>query len=710
MIPFARPITAACALLAAAASMGVDPAVNAPAPPVARIEPHTLEAHGHVRTDDYFWLRERESPEVVAYLEAENDYTKAVMADTEALQETLVEEIKGRIKQTDLSVPYKLQDYYYYVRYEEGKDYPIHCRKRGSLEAPEEIMLDVNVMAEGHAYYAVGRVAVSSGQDRIAYAVDTEGRRKYTVYVKDLATGELLADVLPDVTGNMSWANDNKTLFYTKQDPETLRWNQVWRHTLGADPAMDVLVYEEDDETFGVGVGKTKSREYLVIACYQTVSTEYRILDADTPGAEWRVFLPRERDHEYSVDHAGDWFYIRTNADGAKNFKLMRAPVSDFSRARWEDVLPHRDDVFFEGAQLFDDYLVAEERKDGLIQMRVRPWDGSPEHYIDFGEPAYAAGFGANHDFDTTVLRYGYTSLTTPSSVYDYDMAARTKTLLKREEVLGDFDSAEYVTERLHATAADGARIPISVVYRKGLEKNGANPFLLYGYGSYGHSLDAAFSSSRLSLLDRGFVYAIAHVRGGQELGRDWYDQGRLLNKKNTFTDFIACAEHVIAEGYTSPGHLYCSGGSAGGLLVGAVLNMRPDLFHGAVANVPFVDIVTTMLDDSIPLTTGEYDEWGNPHDKTYYDYMLSYSPYDNVRAQAYPHILIETGLHDSQVQYWEPAKWLAKLRTMKTDGNFLIMKTDMEAGHSGGTGRTKRYKELAFEYAFLLKLAGKTQ
>ncbi len=675
-------------------------------PATAKVIPHELEQHNHVRVDNYYWLRERDNPDTVAYLEAENRHTEKAMAHVQPLEAALFEEIKGRIKQTDMSAPYRRDDYYYYTRYQEGQEYPLYARKRESLENPEELMLDVNVLAEGHEFFAVGRLAVSSGQDLLAYAEDARGRRIYTIRFKNLATGETLPDVIPAVTSNMTWANDNRTLFYARQDPETLRSDRIYRHVLGTDPAEDVLVYDETDDTFSAHVFKTKSKRYIMIVSSQTLSSEYRYLDAGDPTGALTSFLPRERGHEYAVDHFENRFFIHTNHE-ARNFRLMSTPLDRTGKEHWEEVIPHRPDVLLEGFEVFRDHLVLEERRDGLVRIRVIPWDGSQEHYLEFGEPAYLAGTSVNLEFDTTVLRYGYTSMTTPSSVYDYDMVTREKTLLKQEEVLGGFDAADYRTERLHATAADGVRVPISLVYRKGMERNGRSPLLLYGYGSYGHSLDAGFGSARLSLLDRGFVFAIAHVRGGEEMGRPWYEDGKLLKKKNTFTDFIACAGHLIEQRYTSRDRLFAMGGSAGGLLMGAVVNLRPELFEGVVAQVPFVDIVTTMLDPDIPLTTGEYDEWGNPNDKEYYDYMLSYSPYDNVEAREYPHMLVTTGLHDSQVQYWEPAKWVAKLRATKTDHNRLLLKTNMEAGHGGASGRFKRYREIALEYAFLLDLAG---
>ena len=678
-------------------------------PPVAKRVPHELENHGHVRVDDYYWLKERENPEVTAYLAAENDYTKAVMAHAEELQESLYREIVARIKKDDESVPYKLGDYYYYERYVEGGEYPIYCRKR-SLEAAEEVMLDVNRLARGHEFFDVRGLRVSSGQNILAYATDSVGRRFYTLRFRDLETGEDLEDAIPNVSGNSAWANDNRTIFYTRQHSETLRWYQIYRHVLGTDPSADTLVYEEEDEEFNCFVFKTKSKRFVVLGCQQTLSSEYRFLEADDPDGDFRVFLPREREHEYSIDHFGEKFLIRTNHE-AKNFRLMETPISATGKENWKEVIPHREKVFLHDFEIFRDHLVVSERKDGLIQMRVMTWEGGEEHYLDFGEPAYLARFKDNREFDTRVLRYAYTSLTTPNSVYDYDMVGRQVTLMKEEEVLGGFDKANYQTERLHAPAADGTLIPISLAYRKDkFKKDGRSPLLLYGYGSYGATLDASFRSYRLSLLDRGFVFALAHIRGGQELGRDWYENGKLMKKKNTFTDFIDCAKYLIEQQYTHPEVLFAEGGSAGGLLVGAVTNMAPELFHGVVSHVPFVDVLTTMLDPDIPLTTSEYDEWGDPNEKEAYEYMLSYSPYDNLEAKAYPNILVTTGLHDSQVQYWEPAKYVAKLRTLKTDSNRLLLKTNMEAGHGGASGRFKRHRETALAYAFLLDLVGITE
>ncbi len=677
-----------------------------PKPPVAKTVPKRLERHGNVRIDPYHWLKDRDNPDVLRYLEAENAYTAAMMAHTAQLQETLFREFKTRVQQTDTSVPYRKDDYFYYTRTEAGKNYPIYCRKKGSLAAAEEIVLDVNRVAEGHAYCSVRSGEISEGQDLLAYGVDTVGRRFYTLQFKRLSTGELLGDVIHDVTGNVAWANDNRTVLYTRQDPETLRPYRVYRHVLGSDPARDELVYEEKDETFSSYVFKTKSKRYLMLVSSQTLSTEYRYLDADRPADKPKLFEPRRRDHEYGVDHFGDSFYIRTNYE-AKNFRLMRTPVGQTGLAHWTEVLPHRADVLLEGFEIFRDHLVVSERAQGLLQLRVRPWSGGAEHYVEFGESSYVANPGPNFQFDTNVLRFNYSSMTTPSSVYDYDMVTHERKLLKRDEVLGGFDVANYRTERIYVTARDGKRVPVSLVYRLPFVPDGSRPLVLYGYGSYGASMDPGFDPFRISLLDRGFVYALAHVRGGEELGRPWYEDGKLLHKKNTFTDFIDCAAHLVATKYADPKRVFAWGGSAGGLLVGAVITMRPELWSGAIAEVPFVDVVTTMLDDDIPLTTSEFDEWGDPRDKTYYEYMLSYSPYDQTKPGAYPSLLVTAGLHDSQVQYWEPAKWVAKLRAVRTDDRRLLLRTEMGAGHGGLSGRDDRYRERAFRYAFLLDVAG---
>lgn len=673
-------------------------------PPVAEKIPTELTAHGHTRVDDYFWLRERDNPKVIEYLEAENAYLRAVMKHTEPLQEALYNEIIGRIKQTDMSVPYRSEGFYYYTRFEEGKEYPIHCRKKGNLEAPEEILLNVNKMAEGHAYYHVTGISVSPNNSLLSYGIDTVSRRLYTIHFKNLETGEIFPDRISNTTGLAAWANNNKTVFYTLMDMTTLRPYKIMKHVLGNDIGADMEVFVEIDETFNTYVSKSKSKKLIIIASDSTLSTEYRYLDASLPDGEFKVVQPRERDLEYQVEHFKDKFYIRTNYQ-AKNFRLMEVQMGKTAKEYWKEIIPHREDVLLEDFEIFARFLVVEERQSGLPQLRIMPWESKEEHYLDFGEQTYSASISFNPEFETDLLRYDYSSLTTPNSTYDYNMASKEKTLLKRQEVVGDFSPDNYYAERLYATAPDGVKIPVSLVYKKGLEKNRANPTLLYGYGSYGSTMNPSFSSVRLSLLDRGFVYAIAHIRGGQEMGRFWYEDGKLFKKKNTFTDFIACAEHLIAEKFTQPEKLFAMGGSAGGLLMGAVINIRPDLFKGVIATVPWVDVVTTMLDSSVPLTTAEYDEWGDPNIKEYYDYMLSYSPYDNVEAKEYPNLLVTTGLHDSQVQYWEPVKWVAKLRAMKTDSNRLLLYTNMEAGHSGASGRFRRHRETALEYAFILEL-----
>jgi len=692
--------------LAGTACRKVEPG---PQPPVAeKVKKEFLE-FGKTRVDNYYWLRERENPNVVDYLKAENEYLQAVLKPTEALQEKLYQEIVGRIKQTDMSVPYRDNGYYYYTRYEEGKEYPVYCRKKGSLDSPEEIMLDGNVLAEGQPFFSLGGLEVSPNNTLLAYAVDTVSRRLYVQRFKNLNSGEILPDEIPNTLGMSAWADDNKTVFYIQKDVETLRSYRAMRHVLGTPTSEDQQVFLETDEAFTLSVYKSKSKKYVVIASESTLSTEYWILDAGRPDGRFEVVQPRERDLEYQVEHFRDKLYIRTNYK-AKNFRLMETPLAKTAKENWLEVIPHRDDVLLEGFEVFNDFLVVEERKSGLTQIRVIAWQDKAEHSLDFDEATYAASLGQNPEFDTDWLRYDYSSLTTPDSVFDYNLKTREKKRLKQQEVLGGFSPENYQAERLYATAADGVRIPISMVYRKGLEKNGDNPLLEYGYGSYGASSDPYFDSSILSLLDRGFVYAIVQIRGGSEMGRAWYEDGKLLRKKNTFTDFIACAEHLIAGKYTRPEKLFAAGASAGGLLMGAVVNMRPDLFKGVIAGVPYVDVINTMLDPSIPLTAQEFDEWGNPNTKEYYDYMLSYSPYDNVEAKDYPAMLVTTGLHDSQVQYWEPAKWVAKLRSLKTDMNLLVLRTNMDAGHGGQSGRFRSYRETAMQFAFLLYLTGITE
>ncbi len=674
--------------------------------PIAEKIEKELTLHGHTRIDPYYWLRDRENKKVIDYLNAENAYTETMLKDTEKLQEKLFDEIVGRIRKDDSSVPFFDNGYWYYTRYEEGKEYAIHCRKKESLKSGEEILLDENVLAVGYDYFAVGGRSISPNNKLMVYGVDTVSRRKYTLHIKDLATGELYEETIPVTAGYAAWANDNKTIFYAQKDDVTLRSHKIFKHVLATPVNQDEQVCFEKDETFNTFVYKTKSDKYLVIGSSSTLSDEYRFLDADNPDGEFSILQERERGLEYSIGHFRDHFYIVTNLD-AKNFRLMKTPVTATSKENWTEVIPHREDVYLSDIELFRDYLVVAERKEGLMNLRVISWDTDDEHYLDFGEEVYVSRISINPEFDTKILRYAYSSLTTPNSTFDYNMESRKKKLMKQQEVLGGFESSNYEAKRLYAQAGDGTMIPMSVVYRKGMEQDGTNPCLLYGYGSYGHTMDPYFRSPQLSLLDRGFIFAIAHVRGSQINGRQWYEDGKLFKKMNTFTDFNDCAEFLIAENYTSPENLFAMGGSAGGLLMGAVINLKPEMYRGVVAAVPFVDVVTTMLDDDIPLTTSEFDEWGDPRQKEYYEYMLSYSPYDNVEAKNYPNLLVTTGLHDSQVQYWEPAKWVAKLRDMKTDDNLLIMHTNMDAGHGGKSGRFRRYHETAREYAFFLKLAG---
>lgn len=674
--------------------------------PKAKIIPKTLKKHKESRVDNYFWLNNRENPEVIEYLNHENSYYENMTSHTKNLQNSLFEEMKARIKEDDSSVPYFYNGYFYITRFETGQDYPIFARKKGSLSAEEEILFNCNEMAKGYAYFKLGGLSISPDNKFASFGVDLVGRRIYTIQIKNLETNEILADRIENVTGASVWANDNNTIFYVRQDETTLRADKVFRHKLQTDSKEDVLVYNETDDTFNVSISKEKSRKYIVIGSGSTLTTEYRILNSDHPDGEFQVFQPRVRGLEYSISHYEDSFYILTNKDKATNFKLMKTPENKTGKKNWVDLIPHREDVLLEDIEIFKNYLVVEERSNGLNHIRIIPWNEEPDYYLPFGSETYNAYTTTNVDFDTDILRYSYQSLATPSSVIDFNMKTKTKEILKEQQVLGGkFDKENYIEERVWATARDGVKVPISMVYRKGLEKNGKNPLLLYAYGSYGITMDTYFSSTRLSLLDRGFVYAIAHIRGGEDLGRQWYEDGKLLKKKNTFTDFIDCSKFVIDQKYTSPEHLYAEGGSAGGLLMGVIVNEAPELYNGVIAQVPFVDVITTMLDDSIPLTTGEYDEWGNPNNKKYYDYMLSYSPYDNVKAQDYPNMYVSTGLHDSQVQYWEPAKWVAKLREIKTNNNLLFLDTNMDAGHGGASGRFEALKDLAKEFSFLLDL-----
>jgi oligopeptidase B len=675
-------------------------------PPIAHKIRKELAHLGEIRIDEYFWLNKRDDPKVHDYLNAENAYTESMLSDSKELRKKLFEEIVGRIKQTDESVPYKIRGYYYYYRFEEGKEYPIHCRKKDSLDAPEQILVDVNELADGYSYCHVTGLEVSPDNNWLAFGIDTVSRRLYSLKIKNLQTGEILDEGIPNTQGSTAWANDNKTLFYTLKNANTLRDEWINKHTVGTSVSSDIEIFHETDEAFYTSVFKTKSEKYIMIVSTSTVSDEYRYLDADHPDGEFKIIQHRERGLEYSVDHFGAHFYIRTNLQ-ATNFRLMKTLVAQPAKDNWEEVIPHRVDVLLDGFEIFRNFLVIAERKNASNQLRIMKWEDMSEHYVVFDEEVYQAGIDYNPEFESDVFRFQYSSLTTPNSVYDYNMDTRSRKLMKRQAVLGGFDPEKYESKRLFAISHDGAKVPISLVYKKGLVLNGNNPLLLYGYGSYGISIDPFFNSVRLSLLDRGFVYAIAHIRGGQELGRPWYEEGKLLKKKNSFVDFIACAEELIRQKYTRQQKLFAMGGSAGGLLMGAVMNMRPDLFNGVIAAVPFVDVVTTMLDESIPLTTGEYDEWGNPNQKEYYDYIKSYSPYDNLETKSYPNVLVVTGLHDSQVQYWEPAKWVAKLRDLKTDHNLLLLYTNMDAGHGGASGRFERYKETALEYAFLLKLMG---
>ncbi|MDW3646266.1 MAG: S9 family peptidase [Bacteroidia bacterium] len=673
-------------------------------PPKAKKISHTHSIHGHDRIDNYYWMRDRENPDLLAHLEAENTFKEKALEDQDALKEEIFEEIKARFKPDDQSAPYLLKGFYYYHRFEKGKEYPFFCRRRGSMESEEEILLNVNELAEGESYCQIGGMALSKDHNLLAYGIDTQGRRIYKIRILNLETREYFEDEIEGTTGNMVWADDNEYLFYSLQDKETLRSDRIFRHKLHTDPAEDALIYEEKDDTFNCYISKSKSKKFLQISSNSTLVTETHILESKDPLGEFRCFHPREAKHEYSIDHVDDTFYILSN-DQAENFRLLTCKEDQLGKENWVELIPHRSDVLLEDIEVFNEYLVLEERKGGLTQIRVMPaHEEEKAYYLEFNDPTYTSYLGFNPEANSQTLRYGYQSMTTPASVYEMDMDSKAQKLIKQTPVLGDFSSDQYASERLFATASDGTQVPISLVYKREFGKN-ERPLLLYAYGSYGYSMDPSFSLARLSLLNRGFVFAIAHIRGGSEMGRYWYDTGKMLKKKNTFTDFIACGDHLVKEGYTTKEKLFASGGSAGGLLMGAILNMRPELFKGVIANVPFVDVVTTMLDPDIPLTTGEYDEWGNPNEKEYYDYILSYSPYDNVEAKAYPHILVISGLHDSQVQYWEPTKWVAKLREYKTDTNLLLLHTNMEAGHSGASGRFEPYREVAMEYVFLLKV-----
>ena len=677
-----------------------------PNPPRAQKIPKSSTLHGDTRVDDYFWLRDRNSPEVTSYLEAENDYTQEMMKDTEELQQTLYDEMVTRTKEEDASVPARKGDYFYYTRREKGQNYAIHCRKQGSLDAEEEIILDENELAQEHDYFRVGIFSVSPDHNTLAYSVDTNGGESYALRFKDLNAGRDLAEIIEDTYYSFAWGNDNRTVFYTRIDAAH-RPDRLFRHALGTDPSDDVLVFQEKDDAFFMWVHKTRSERYILMGLESNVTSEFRYLDADNPSGEFRMVEPRKQDVEYDVEHQGDRFYIRTNQD-AVNFKLMSAPVTDPSAQNWGEVIRHDDDVMITGIDAFADFLAISQRIGGLPVVTIRGMAGD-ERQIEVQEPVYDIGLGDNREFESDTLRYEYSSGVTPHSVFDYDVNNRTRELKKETEVLG-YDRTNFETSRIHATASDGTNVPISLVFRKGALDHGPAHVLLMGYGSYGISMDVGFRSNHVSLLERGVVIATAHVRGGGEMGRRWHDNGKYMQKTNTFTDFIACAERLIDAGYTTQEHLAAKGGSAGGLLMGAVTNMRPDLFRAVIAHVPFVDVLTTMLDETLPLTVGEWEEWGNPNQEDYYHYMKSYSPYDNVEAKDYPDMLITAGLNDPRVSYWEPAKWSAKLRDMKTDDNVLLLKTNMGAGHGGVSGRYEQFKEAAFEYAFILKRLGLTR
>lgn len=674
-------------------------------PPSAEKQPQVLELHGDRRIDDYFWLRDIENDKAIAYLEAENAYTESMMQHTEALQTKLYNEMLARIQETDLSVPFRKDDYYYYSRTEEGKAYPIHCRKKGSLDATEEVLLDQNELAQGHDFFSLGVFQISPNHQILAYSTDTSGSEQYTLFFLDLNTFQLYSESIPETYFSLTWGNDNQTVFYTKINAAN-RPYQLFRHTLETPTTEDVLIYHERDDIYNLDVGKTRSEAYILMYLHSSITSEIHYLDANNPTGDFQIIHPRTTGMEYDVEHHSDYFYIVTN-DEATNFKLVKTPVATPNKENWQTVIPHREDVMLSGVSLFANHLVIYERKAGLQTARVQNLSTGKENNITFPEPTYTFSEGNNPEFNTNILRFSYTSLITPLSVFDYDMETDKQELKKETEVLGGYDKSHYKSEWLMATAKDGTQIPISIVYKQGIEKDGQNPLFMTGYGSYGYSYPVMFSSTRLTLLDRGIVYAIAHIRGGEEMGRKWYEDGKFLHKKNTFTDFIACAEYLIAEKWTQSDRLVISGGSAGGLLMGAVINMRPELFKVVVADVPFVDVVTTILDTSLPLSAMEWEEWGNPNDKVYYDYMKSYSPYDNVEAKDYPDMLITAGLNDSRVKYWEPAKWTAKLRELKTDNNILLLKTNMSAGHGGASGRYESLKELAFDYAFILDRLG---
>ena len=675
-------------------------------PPSAKKIPKELKKFDSKRVDNYFWLKNRDDPKVIEYLEKENHYFKKMTSDTEDFQETIYNEIKKKIKEDDQSVPYFLNGYWYLTKYQKNKNYPIYLRRKSDLNSKDQILFDCNLLAEGYEYFNLSNIKISPNNKFAAYSVDTLSRRLYTIRIKNLHTGEVLNDQIINTSGGFAWANDNKTLFYTNRDSDTLRNDKILRHEIGTKSKDDKIVFHEKDNTFYTSVSKSKSNKFIIISSHSTLTSEFQFLDANKPLDNFRLFNQRKRGLEYSINHYEKFFYIITNIDNAKNYKLMKTPIGGTEYENWINVIDHRKDVLIEGIDIFKNYLVISERANGLNRINVRKWDDSESYYLDFKSETFSSYTTTNVDFDTNILRYGFNSLTQPPSIIDFNMSSKKKTIRKQQQVLDDnFKNKNYISERIWSQSEDGTKIPISLVYKKGLIKNNKNPLLLYGYGSYGNTIDPYFSVSRLSLLDRGFVFAIAHVRGSEYMGRKWYDEGKLLKKTNTFKDFITCTKHLISEGYTNTNQTYAYGGSAGGLLMGSVINMEPELYNGVIAAVPFVDVLTTMLDETIPLTTGEYDELGNPNNEEFYNYILSYSPYDNVKKMKYPNLLVTTGLYDSQVQYWEPAKWVAKLRELKVGENLLLLKTNMDSGHGGASGRFDALKEVAREYVFLFSL-----
>ena len=695
-----------CLIFAIACNTTMELPLKSISPPSAKKIPSKLTKFESVRVDNYFWLNNRDNPEVIDYLEKENDYYEKMTSHTKSFQQKIFKEIKDKIKEDEESVPYFLNGYWYVTKFEKEKNYPIYIRKKDTLKSKEQILFDCNVLAKGHEFFNLSNFKISPNNKFIAFSTDTVSRRLYTIKIKNLETGKILEESIDNSSGSFAWANDNKTLFYTNRDIKTLRNDKIYRHTIGENSNKDKLVFHEKDNTFYTSVSKSKSNKFIIISSYSTLTSEFQFLDASNPQEDFKLFNKRKRGLEYSVSHYGKDFYIITNTDNSKNYKLMKTPIFNTEYKNWKDVIKHRDDVMLEGIDIFKDYLVISERFNGLSRINIKKWDNSENYYLDFKSETFSSYTTTNIDFDTDILRYGFNSMTQPALVVDFNMKTKEKTIRKQQQVLdSDFKKENYISERLWAPSSDGVKIPISIVYKKGLKKNGKNPLLLYGYGSYGNTIDPYFSISRLSLLDRGFIFAIAHVRGSEYLGREWYENGKLFKKENTFKDFISSTKYLISEGYTNVKQSYAYGGSAGGLLMGAVINLAPELYNGVISAVPFVDVITTMLDESIPLTTGEYDEWGNPNDEKYFDYMLSYSPYDNVKKLNYPNLLVTSGLHDSQVQYWEPAKWVAKLRDLKSNNNLLFLDTNMDAGHGGASGRFEALKEVAKEYTFLFDL-----